>query len=178
MPTYLPTYLLTCTCARIYEYTYIHTYIHTHTYTHTYIYTYINTYIHTYIHVRTYGGSWLLCIRVLFVWVEFIPRNLYLFRCVICNTSVDVIGSVNLLHVRVQCSYTILHRSIIVTLNVVIRFVFVIDMFVFWEEEKKTFQSIFTWTFLYKLLIFKFSRKYYSWSRWGCWPRQVLCANV
>jgi hypothetical protein len=55
---------------------------------------------------------------------------------VICNSSVDVIGSVNLLHVRVQCSYTVLHRSIIVTLNVVIRLVFVIDMIVFWEERK------------------------------------------
>jgi len=55
---------------------------------------------------------------------------------VICNTPVDVIGSVNILHVRVQSSYTILHRIIIVTLNVFIRFVFVINTFVFWEERK------------------------------------------
>jgi len=71
------------------------------------------------------------------VWVEFIRRNIYLFMGLICNTSVGVIGSVNLLHVRVQCSYTILHRSIIVTLNVVIRVFFVIDMFIYWQERKK-----------------------------------------
>jgi hypothetical protein len=62
---------------------------------------------------------------------------------VICNTLVDVIVSVNLLHVRVQCSYTVLHRSIIVTLNVVIRLVFVIDMFVFWEERRNLLNFIY-----------------------------------
>ena len=37
-------------------------------------------------------------------------------------------------------------QNVIVTLNVVIRFFFVIDMFVSWEERKKTFQSIFART--------------------------------
>jgi hypothetical protein len=53
---------------------------------------------------------------------------------VICNTAVDVVGYVTLLQVQLHCLYTVLHRSIIVPLNIVSQLVFIIDIFLFWEE--------------------------------------------